>query len=63
MPGSWLFTHGDLPGSFADDGSCSLYDKPLFLGSTAAAAAYKARGNLDVSDDSKSSGGDLTGSH
>jgi SNW domain-containing protein 1 len=42
-----------LPGPFADDDSYNLYDRPLFLGSNAAAAVCKARGNLDAGNDSK----------
>jgi len=57
MLDSRLFNRETLPGSFADDDSYNLYDKPLFHGSTAAAAIYKARGNLDAGDDSKFGGG------
>jgi SNW domain-containing protein 1 len=48
MLDSQLFSRSALPGSFADDDSYSLHDKTLFIGSTAAAAVYKTRSNLDV---------------
>ncbi|KAI6028577.1 SKIP/SNW domain-containing protein [Pisolithus orientalis] len=35
-----------LSNSFGDDDGYALYDRPLFHGSTAAAAIYKARGNI-----------------
>ncbi|KAF9013960.1 pre-mRNA-processing protein 45 [Cyathus striatus] len=46
MLDSRLFNQESLAGSFADDDAYNLYDKPLFHGSTAAAAIYKARGNI-----------------
>ena len=46
MLDSRLFNQESLSGSFADDDSYNLYDKPLFHGSSAAAAIYKARGNI-----------------
>lgn len=57
MLDSRLFNRESLPGSFADDDAYNLYDKSLFHGSTAAAAIYKARGNLDAGDESKFGGG------
>lgn len=48
MLDSRLFNQEQLAGSFADDDSYNLYDKPLFSGSSAAAAIYKPRGaNID----------------
>ncbi|KAL4247427.1 Pre-mRNA-processing protein 45 [Abortiporus biennis] len=41
-----LFNQESLSGTFADDEAYNLYDKPLFHGSSAAAAIYKARGNI-----------------
>ncbi|EMD38218.1 hypothetical protein CERSUDRAFT_104828 [Gelatoporia subvermispora B] len=46
MLDSRLFNQESLAGSFADDDAYNLYDRPLFHGSTAAAAIYKARGNI-----------------
>ncbi|PCH37705.1 pre-mRNA-processing protein 45 [Wolfiporia cocos MD-104 SS10] len=46
MLDSRLFNQESLSGSFADDEAYNLYDRPLFHGSTAAAAIYKARGNI-----------------
>ncbi|KAH9950193.1 pre-mRNA-processing protein 45 [Amylocystis lapponica] len=46
MLDSRLFNQESLSGSFADDDAYNLYDRPLFHGSTAAAAIYKARGNI-----------------
>ncbi|KAI0076472.1 pre-mRNA-processing protein 45 [Panus rudis PR-1116 ss-1] len=46
MLDSRLFNQESLSGSFADDDAYNLYDKPLFHGSSAAAAIYKARGNI-----------------
>jgi SNW domain-containing protein 1 len=45
MLDSRLFNRESLQGNFADE-SYNLYDKPLFHGSTAAAAIYKAPGNI-----------------
>lgn len=43
-----LFNQESLPASFGDDDSYNLYDKPLFSGSSAAAAIYRPRGkNID----------------
>jgi hypothetical protein len=48
MLDSRLFNQEQLAGSFADDDAYHLYDKPLFSGSSAAAAIYKPRGaNID----------------
>lgn len=48
MLDSRLFNQEQLAGSFGDDDSYGLYDKPLFSGSSAAAAIYKPRGaNID----------------
>ena len=46
MLDSRLFNQESLSGSFADDDAYNLYDKPLFHGSSAAAAIYQARGNI-----------------
>lgn len=48
MLDSRLFNQEALAGSFADDDAYALYDKPLFSGSSAAAAIYRPRGkNID----------------
>lgn len=57
MLDSRLFNRETLSGTFATDDAYNLYDKPLFHGSTAAAAIYKARGNMDAGDESKYAGG------
>lgn len=57
MLDSRLFNRESLSGTFASDDAYNLYDKPLFHGSTAAAAIYKARGNMDAGDDTKFAGG------
>ncbi|KAF8710941.1 SKIP/SNW domain, partial [Rhizoctonia solani] len=57
MLDSRLFNQQSLSNSFADDDSYNLYDKPLFHGSSAAAAIYKSRGNIDAGDDSAFGGG------
>lgn len=46
MLDSRLFNQESLQGNFAEDEAYNLYDRPLFHGSTAAAAIYKARGNI-----------------
>ncbi|KAI6036414.1 SKIP/SNW domain-containing protein [Pisolithus microcarpus] len=46
MLDSRLFNRESLNNSFGDDDGYGLYDRPLFHGSTAAAAIYKARGNI-----------------
>ncbi|KAG9120768.1 mRNA splicing protein [Ceratobasidium sp. 392] len=57
MLDSRLFNQQSLSGSFADEDSYNLYDKPLFHGSSAAAAIYKSRGNISAGDDSAFGGG------
>lgn len=52
-----LFNRETLSSSFADDDSYNLYDKPLFHGSTAAAAIYKARGPVAQGNDEAFGGG------
>lgn len=51
MLDSRLFNQESLSGSFADEDQYNLYDRPLFHGSTAAAAIYKARGNIPEGDE------------
>ncbi|KIL69875.1 hypothetical protein M378DRAFT_68651 [Amanita muscaria Koide BX008] len=57
MLDSRLFNRETLSNNFADDESYNLYDKPLFHGSTAAAAIYKARGDLNQGNDDSFGGG------
>ena len=57
MLDSRLFNQESLSGSFGDEESYSLYDKPLFHGSSAAAAIYKARGNITEGDEEQFGGG------
>jgi SNW domain-containing protein 1 len=57
MLDSRLFNRESLSGSFADDDAYNLYDRPLFHGSSAAAAIYKARGNIAEGDEEKFGGG------
>ncbi|KAF8651492.1 hypothetical protein AX16_004790 [Volvariella volvacea WC 439] len=57
MLDSRLFNQESLPSGFGDDESYSLYDKPLFHGSTAAAAIYKARGNMSQGNEDSFGGG------
>jgi SNW domain-containing protein 1 len=57
MLDSRLFNQESLSGSFADDEAYNLYDRPLFHGSTAAAAIYKARGNIAEGNESLLGGG------
>ncbi|THH16156.1 hypothetical protein EW146_g4441 [Bondarzewia mesenterica] len=57
MLDSRLFNQESLSGSFADDESYGLYDRPLFHGSTAAAAIYKARGNIAEGNEESFGGG------
>ncbi|KAI5900494.1 uncharacterized protein SCHCODRAFT_02608068 [Schizophyllum commune H4-8] len=57
MLDSRLFNQESLPGSFGDEESYSLYDRPLFHGSTAAAAIYKARANIGGEDAEQFGGG------
>lgn len=46
MLDSRLFDRDNLSNTFGDEDGYALYDRPLFHGSTAAAAIYKARGNI-----------------
>ncbi|KDR81752.1 hypothetical protein GALMADRAFT_239938 [Galerina marginata CBS 339.88] len=57
MLDSRLFNQEALSGNFADDDAYNLYDKPLFHGSTAAAAIYKARGNIQEGNEDSFGGG------
>jgi SNW domain-containing protein 1 len=57
MLDSRLFNQESLSGTFGDEESYSLYDKPLFHGSSAAAAIYKARGNITEGDEERFGGG------
>jgi len=57
MLDSRLFNQESLSSNFADDDAYNLYDKPLFHGSTAAAAIYKARGNIQEGDEDSFGGG------
>ncbi|KAG2146852.1 SKIP/SNW domain-containing protein [Suillus bovinus] len=57
MLDSRLFNQESLSGSFADEDNYNLYDRPLFHGSTAAAAIYKARGNIPEGNDDSFGGG------
>jgi SNW domain-containing protein 1 len=52
-----LFDRDQLSQNFGDDESYSLYDRPLFHGSTAAAAIYKARGNISEGNEESFGGG------
>lgn len=57
MLDSRLFNRQTLSNTFADEESYNLYDKPLFHGSTAAAAIYKARGNISEGNEDSFGGG------
>ncbi|KAG7086593.1 hypothetical protein E1B28_002538 [Marasmius oreades] len=57
MLDSRLFNQESLSSNFAEDESYNLYDKPLFHGSTAAAAIYKARGDIQEGNDESFGGG------
>jgi SNW domain-containing protein 1 len=46
MLDSRLFNREQLSNTFGDDENYALFDRPLFHGSTAAAAIYKAHGNI-----------------
>jgi len=46
MLDSRLFNREQLSNTFGDEENYALFDRPLFHGSTAAAAIYKARGNI-----------------
>ncbi|KAF8495313.1 SKIP/SNW domain-containing protein [Gautieria morchelliformis] len=57
MLDSRLFNQESLSTSFGDEESYSLYDRPLFHGSSAAAAIYKARGNIAEGNEESFGGG------
>ena len=57
MLDSRLFNQESLSGNFADEDSY----KPVFHGSTAAAAIYKARGNITEGNDESFGGGTSEG--
>jgi SNW domain-containing protein 1 len=57
MLDSRLFNQESLASNFADDEAYNLYDKPLFHGSTAVAAIYKARGNIEEGNEETFGGG------
>ena len=57
---SRLFNQEQLSGSFADEDSYNLYDRPLFQGSSAAAAIYKPMAN-QADDDEAFGGGNEEG--
>ena len=57
MLDSRLFNQESLSNGFADDDAYNLYDRPLFHGSSAAAAIYKARGNITEGNDESYGGG------
>lgn len=57
MLDSRLFNQESLNAGFADDDAYNLYDRPLFHGSTAAAAIYKARGNVGEGNEESFGGG------
>ena len=48
---SRLFNRESLNTGFGSDDTYNLYDKPLFQGSSAAAAIYKSRGNAAGNDE------------
>lgn len=57
MLDSRLFNQESLSSNFADDDAYNLYDRPLFHGSTAAAAIYKAHGNMAEGNEESFGGG------
>lgn len=57
MLDSRLFNQESLAGHFGDEDSYNLYDRPLFHGSSAAAAIYKARGNISDGNQESFGGG------
>ena len=61
MLDSRLFNQESLSGNFADDDAYNLYDRPLFHGSTASAAIYKARGNIPEGNEDSFGGGTVEG--
>jgi len=52
-----LFNQDTLSGSFGDEESYHLYDKPLFHGLSAAAVIYKACSNIAEEDEEHFGGG------
>ncbi|WWD16392.1 pre-mRNA-processing protein 45 [Kwoniella shandongensis] len=54
---SRLFNRESLSTTFASEDTYNLYDKPLFQGSSAAAAIYKAAGNSAAGNDESFGGG------
>ena len=52
-----LFNQESLSSNFGEDESYNLYDRPLFHGSTAVAAIYKARGNITAGNEDSFGGG------
>ncbi|WVQ93525.1 pre-mRNA-processing protein 45 [Kwoniella sp. CBS 9459] len=56
MLDSRLFNRDALSTSFGGDDAYNLYDKPLFQGSSAAAAIYKSAGNARGNDESYGGG-------
>jgi SNW domain-containing protein 1 len=61
MLDSRLFNQESLSGAFGDEDTYNLYDKPLFHGSSAAAAIYKARGNIAEGNEESFGGGTTEG--
>ncbi|KAI5116068.1 hypothetical protein M0805_005581 [Coniferiporia weirii] len=57
MLDSRLFNQESMPAGFADEDAYNLYDRPLFHGSSAAAAIYKARGNMEEGNEESFGGG------
>lgn len=57
MLDSRLFNQESFAPSFGDEDTYNLYDRPLFHGSSAAAAIYKARGNITEGNDDSFGGG------
>jgi SNW domain-containing protein 1 len=57
MLDSRLFNQESFSSSFGDEDTYNLYDRPLFHGSSAAAAIYKARGNMTEGNEESFGGG------
>jgi len=57
MLDSRLFNRESLQGAFGDEENYNLYDRPLFHGSSAAAAIYKSRGAMNEGNDETLGGG------
>lgn len=57
MLDSRLFNQESFAPSFGDEDTYNLYDRPLFHGSSAAAAIYKARGNITEGNEESFGGG------